>query len=246
MPNQHALTDADLLAAYAPPSGPFVRFNFVSSLDGAATVDGVSAALGGEADSRLFALLRWHADVVLIGAGTLRAEGYEGDLVDAAARQWRADRGLPAHPGIAVISGELQIEADSDFFVHAPVRPVLLTTTAAASSERAERLAEQADIVAVGETITPAGILAACADRSWQRIHAEGGPHVLGTFIDADAVDSFCLTLAPWLTGGQASRIATSRDSSLRRLALHQVLVDGDELLLEYRRASHEGALPRP
>lgn len=239
MHNSPELTDADLLAAYAPPAGPFVRFNFVSSLDGAATVDGVSGGLGGEADGRVFALLRWHADVVLIGAGTIRAEGYEGELVGAEARAWRAEHGLAPHPAIAIVSGELDLDPDSDFFTQAPVRPVLFTTVSAAASSAAQRFGDRADVVPVGEGITPAGILAACAERFWHMIHAEGGPHVLGTFIDADAVDSFCLTLAPVLTGGDAPRVAASAEASLRRLTLQQVLRDGDELLLEYRRPAH-------
>ncbi len=50
-----------------------VRLNFVSSIDGAATRDGRSGGLGGPADKRYFDLLRRVADVVVVGAGTVRA-----------------------------------------------------------------------------------------------------------------------------------------------------------------------------
>ncbi|WP_279402961.1 hypothetical protein [Arthrobacter sp. JCM 19049] len=55
------LSDNQLLERYAIDRRPYVRFNFVSSLDGSAQVGGVSAALGSAADQRLFKLLRRQA-----------------------------------------------------------------------------------------------------------------------------------------------------------------------------------------
>ena len=80
-PGGSALTDAALAALYdypdlgAPPAR-WLRANMVASLDGAATVDGHSGGLSNEADQQVFAMLRAHADVILVGAGTARAEGY--------------------------------------------------------------------------------------------------------------------------------------------------------------------------
>jgi hypothetical protein len=92
-----ALDDEQLLECYgiADRSKPSVRFNFVSSIDGAATADGLSGGLSGKADKRVFDILRRLCDVVLIGAGTLRAEGYgamrlDGPLVDALRRAPRS------------------------------------------------------------------------------------------------------------------------------------------------------------
>ncbi len=53
-----------------------VRLNMIASVDGATSVDGVSGALGGGADHRVFFALRSVADVVLVAAGTMRAEDY--------------------------------------------------------------------------------------------------------------------------------------------------------------------------
>lgn len=67
-----AIVYADLPA----PARPGVRLNMIASLDGAATVDGLSGGLGGPADHRVFTALRELADVVLVAAGTVRAERY--------------------------------------------------------------------------------------------------------------------------------------------------------------------------
>ena len=108
--------DAALLHSYAPPSGtdPFVRFNFVSSIDGAATLGGLSGELGTAADKRVFMLLRRAADVILVGAGTVRAEGYDGELLDAASRAWRLERGMSECPVLAVVSGHLDLDAGGE------------------------------------------------------------------------------------------------------------------------------------
>jgi len=95
-----ALDDDALAAHYAYPTdrnGPFVRVNFVTSVDGGVSVDGVSGGLGSAADRRVFSVLRLLADVVLVGAGTVRAGGYRG------AR--RPTLGRAAPPPIAVVTG---------------------------------------------------------------------------------------------------------------------------------------------
>ena len=75
------LDDDALARCYAYPrhlERPWVRANFVNSIDGAFTVDGVSAGLGTDADHRVFGLLRELAEVIVVGAGTVRAENYGG------------------------------------------------------------------------------------------------------------------------------------------------------------------------
>ena len=71
--------ETDLVAAYAMER-PALRVNFVASADGAATLDGRSGGLGNANDQHILGLLRQLADVLVVGAGTLRAEGY-GPLV---------------------------------------------------------------------------------------------------------------------------------------------------------------------
>ena len=91
-------TPEELHAHYPRPDRPGVRANFIASADGAATREGRSGSLGDAADRRMFELLRREADVVLVGAGTLRDEGYGGFRLDDASAAWRVGAGMPAHP----------------------------------------------------------------------------------------------------------------------------------------------------
>lgn len=99
-------TRADLFAAYAVPegSGRHLRVNFVESADGAVTLDGRSGPLGGATDRTLLQVLRAMADVVLVGAGTVRIEGYEGIEVGDEDSAWRRGHGLSDQPALAVVS----------------------------------------------------------------------------------------------------------------------------------------------
>ena len=67
----------------------WLRANFIASLDGAATVGGKTGALGGPGDRAVFGVLRELADVILVGAGTVRIEGYSGARSTVAQRQRR-------------------------------------------------------------------------------------------------------------------------------------------------------------
>jgi riboflavin biosynthesis pyrimidine reductase len=215
-------------------TGPGLRANFVSSLDGAATLDGRSGGLSGEADKRVFSLLRRLADVVLVGAGTVRAEGYQGELVDAASRAWRVAHGRAPHPALAIVSGSLELDAGSELFTRSPVRPTVFTT-AHAPHERREALSAVADIVVCGtDTLDAHGLRAALGD---VRVLCEGGPHLFATLLAADVVDELCLTVAPSLAGGESIRIAEGQEQLPRGMGLGHALVSDDWLLLRYVRA---------
>jgi riboflavin biosynthesis pyrimidine reductase len=96
----------DHVSAYAPADRgvPMLRMNMVSSLDGAATLDGRSGGLGGPADQALMGTLRMLADVILAGENTVRIEGYEGELISPEAKRWRVGHGLPESPLFVVAS----------------------------------------------------------------------------------------------------------------------------------------------
>ncbi|MCG2622751.1 pyrimidine reductase family protein [Arthrobacter sp. I2-34] len=233
-------TDAQLLDWYAVPAReqPWVRFNFVASLDGAATHEGRAGGLGDAVDQHVFMLLRRQADVILVGAGTVRAEGYAGPLLSEADCRWRLANGLPAHPGIAVVSGSLDLDPDGAFFAQAPVRPLLLTT-ARADAGRRRALAPVADIVDAGtESAEPALMVAALAARGHRSIHSEGGPVLFGAFQAAGLVDELCLTVSPVLAGGTGKRIADAvTEHPLQQLELVHILESGGMLLLRYIKA---------
>ena len=193
---------------------PWVSFNFISSIDGAASLDGLSGELGNAWDQRVFSLLRQSADVIVVGAQTIRAEGYGGELLSATAQKWRTENWMPAHPPLAIVSGTLDLAADLEVFSKAPVQPLILTL-ASAPQERRDALARVAEIVTVGtDSLDVELIISALTARGLTRIHSEGGPTLLGTFATAGKVDELSLTISPMLVGGSAGRIARDRSSS--------------------------------
>ncbi|MDQ0735554.1 pyrimidine reductase family protein [Arthrobacter agilis] len=227
------------LYAYPPTDRPFVRFNFVAAADGAATSGGLSAGLGNDGDQRIFAVLRRLADVVLVGAGTIRAEGYAGSLVDDDARAWRSAHGLAAHPAVAVISGSLDLDPAGGFLGGAPVRPLILTSAAAPPDRRAA-LAEVADVVDCGgDTVEVPAVLAELHRRDLLKVLCEGGPAVFGGFTRSDAVDELCLSISPLLAGGDGPRIAAGGGPEAPvALTLASLLAEDSALYTRYRRAS--------
>ncbi|MGM7668835.1 pyrimidine reductase family protein [Microbacterium sp. A93] len=234
------LTDDELVAFYAPPADVsdrlWVRFNFVCSADGAATLDGLSGGLGTAADRRLFALLRRPADVLLVGAGTVRAEGYAGEFVSAEDRAWREARGLPGHPGLAVVSGSLDLDPEGGFLSTAPVRPLILTTTGADSGRR-RAIEEVADVVDCGEhRAEPARIRAELARRGHRLVHSEGGPSLFGSFSAAGEADELCLSLSPLAAGPAGRRIIGGPEpAEASALDLVGLLEEAGALFLRYR-----------
>lgn len=225
--------DEQLLSWYGMPERPegWVRFNFVASVDGAATVQGRSGGLGNADDFRVLHLLRRLADVLLVGAGTVRVEGYGGDLLGEDGRAWRVARGLSPHPPVAVVSGRLDLDPGSPVFTDAVARPIVVTTEQA-DAERRRALARVADVVDAGQaSVDPVTAVRALAERGLVRVLSEGGPTLLGAFQQADAVDDLCLSLSPALVGGTGPRIAVGAGEHLRRLQLAHVL-EGEGLLL--------------
>jgi len=236
------LGDDELIADLANPSGPWLRVNFVSSVDGAATTAGVSGGLGDASDKRMFELLRRVSDVVLVGAGTVRDEGYGALRVSGESADWRVKRSLPPHPVFAIVSGSLDLDPTSTIFTDAPVRPVLITTerASAASMARFDGLAEI--VVAGAETLDLRAALDALHELGLNRVLNEGGPSLFGSLIAADAVDELCLTLSARLEAGDARRIAHGALEVPATLQLERVLRHDSTLLLRYRR----GQAPSP
>ncbi|HZZ46524.1 MAG TPA: pyrimidine reductase family protein [Pseudonocardia sp.] len=226
--------DVDELAArYAYPdplTRPYVRVNFVTSADGAVAMDGRSRGLSSKPDRRVFRLLRDLCDVVLVGAGTARAERYRGVRRRAGTRD---DRAAPAR--IAVVTSSAELDPASGLFTDTEVAPLVLTTPDA-PSERLDRLATAgAEVVTCGTE--PTQLLGALEERGLRRVLCEGGPVLFGRLIEADAVDELCLTHTPLLVAGDAGRIAGGTRPVTRQLRLASVLTEEDALLLRYLRS---------
>ncbi|WP_431277892.1 pyrimidine reductase family protein [Leifsonia poae] len=208
------------------------------SVDGAATHQGLSGGLSDAADKRVFDILRRLCDVVLVGAGTVRAEGYSAMRVDEVSERHRMAHGMTAHPVFAIVSASLDLDPASPIFTEAPERPIVFTTELSRPDTR-DALAEVADVLIFGRDRVEAGqMIQALADRGLSRIHCEGGPHLLGDLIASRVLDELCLTLSPRLEAGVATRI-TAGASPINPVGLRlaHTLVAGETLLLRYVRA---------
>ncbi|OHV43303.1 hypothetical protein CC117_11640 [Parafrankia colletiae] len=233
-------TEVDLDIVYGLPeltAGiPHIRSNFVASVDGAIEIDGRSGDLGGPADLRVFRALRWLADVVLVGAGTVRTEDYGPVPVPAARQEIRVAAGLAPIPPVAVVSGRLDLDPDARLFGGA-VRPLLLTCEAAPIELR-RALEPVADVVSCGErTVEPAAVLAALAERGLLRVLTEGGPTLHSQLARAGLLDEVCVTLAPVLAGpARLGMMAGASWTAPQHLRLLHVLEEDGSLFLRFGR----------
>ena len=189
------LSDDELTELYAPPSGPWLRVNFVSTVDGAAQgSDGLSKGINNDADKRVFDALRSRADCLVVGAGTLRTEAYD----------------VPRLPLVVVSrSGDLPPTLRD-----APPGRVLMATVASADglAEVREQLGAENVLVLGEEEVDLVALKQELADRGWAEQLCEGGPSLFADLLAAGVVDELCWTVVPMLTGGDAVRIATGSE----------------------------------
>ena len=203
------LSDDDLSRLYEWPKDGGVRANFVSTLDGSAVGgDSRSGSINTAADGRIFHLQRELADCVLVGAGTVRAEGYR--------------RG--AKPIVVVTRGghlpQSLASGDGD---------VILATCGSSGRTDGDDVwvegDDEVDLLAVVARLHKAGM---------SRVLAEGGPHLFHDLLHVGVVDEFALTLAPRIVGGDHLRVVAGMplggESGLDAEILH--LLEGDGSLL--------------
>lgn len=215
---------------------PHLRLNFVSSLDGAATLDGRSGGLGNPQDQRVMELLRTLSDVVLVGAGTVRVEGYGSLSLGHDSVRWRVDHGLSTQPVFAIISGRLDLDPAAGPFADPPVRPLIFTHDGAPADRRRE-LSRVADVLSCGaDAVDLRQVRAELNARALPQMLCEGGPSLLGSMLAADVVDELCLSLGATMVGGESRRIAVSDEETVRQMRLAGVLRADDMLLLRYLR----------
>jgi riboflavin biosynthesis pyrimidine reductase len=196
------LTASGLADLYAFPRGRWLRSNFVSTLDGSGVgPDGRSGSINTPADNRVFALQRDLCDAVLVGAGTVRAEGYQ--RVTPTARR-------PAPPALVVVSGSGRVPSGLERPVEGRGAGLLVTCAGAGSAalDRARRaLGEDAVVVAGGDHVHLPAALDALADRGLRHVLCEGGPTLLAAALAAGVVDELALSVVPTVVGGDGTRI---------------------------------------
>lgn len=221
---------AHYLADARPPHDgrPWVVMGMISSLDGSAVVDGGSTALGGPPDRQVFRALRAAADVIVVGAGTVRSERYRAAALPDDLRDWRNRRGMSDNPRIAIVTESLQIDPTDSL---AAARPLVFTTEASAGSASAG-VDDWAEVVTVGaSSVDPPQMLAHLSRSGVHTVLVEGGPRLNGAL--ADYVDEVCLTVSPTLAGGEGPRIVHGPPAG-RTASLDRVVHSEGFLLLRY------------
>lgn len=221
--------EAELVELFGTPAR-HVRANMIATLDGGGTGrDGVTASINGPADLRVFRVLRALAEVVLVGAGTARDEGYRALEVPAGLVDERARRGLPPQIELAIVTASGMLP---DPLLDA-ARPPFVVTTADAPAVDALRARVGEDHVLAhgsGGEVDLAAALEALAARGLGRVLAEGGPGLLGQLVAQGLVDELCLTWSPVLVGGPAPRILRSEawlDPARHLTPVHLLHADG-------------------
>jgi riboflavin biosynthesis pyrimidine reductase len=225
---------ADLEDEYAVIADRHVRANFVLSLDGIVEVDGRCGCLGGGADRAAFMAMRAVADVVLVGAGTVRQEHYGPVRLDAAAQERRRGRRQVPVPPLAIVSNRADLDPAARVFT-TETKPLLLTSAAAAV--RRPDLTGVAEVIACGDQWVDVTVaLAALQDRGLGRVLCEGGPTLLRSLVGANLLDELCCTTSPLLAGpGHRGLLGDQPLTDLISLSLASVLEGDDMLLARYQ-----------
>jgi len=228
---------------------PRVFANFVATADGVVAIPSLSQsnkliAAGSAADRFVMGLLRACADAVVLGAGTLTAS--PGGLwspqqaypdASAAYSELRAALGLTASPEIVILSSSGALDPAHPLFEAGAV----VLTTDVGRTLLGDRLPAATSVVSLGAggALDPTAAVGALRARGHRLLLHEGGPHVIGSWLAAGAVDDLFLTVSPLLTGRALldPRLALVEGADLLpglRLRLDGVRRDTDHLFVRY------------
>jgi riboflavin-specific deaminase-like protein len=239
LPDPGPVTVEQQLDSYHPWEGaheerPLVAMNFAATVDGRATIAGVSGPIGSATDTAMLAGLRTRFDAVMIGAGTMRAERY-GRLVKKQETQQRREQlGLPAEPLMVIVSGRLDLPWDAPLFSEGG--QVLVFT---ASEAEPPEVAASLEIVRDQDFVDIVAALRHLRrERGIRALLCEGGPGLHGELEGGGLVDDLFLTIAPKLSGGEAPRIIEGDLPDIAPLELAWLLEENSELFARYRRRS--------
>jgi len=183
----------------------------VASVDGTTVIDHRSTGLSSAVDQAVLAVLRSLADVVIVGAGTVRAERYgppkkAGQRIGVVSRRGDIDPRLPLFTSGA---GFLILPEDAPHVEVASVR------------------------AGVGEL----DLAGALGQLDVAVVQAEGGPRLNGALLEADLIDELNLTISPQLAGGDGPRLTSQAHAASRRMQLAHVMEDDSFLFTRYVRA---------
>jgi riboflavin-specific deaminase-like protein len=209
---------------------PYVVLNMVESLDGRATIGGSVGELTSDVDQRILYGLRAQTDALLVGAGTVRNEGYGGLFPDL-------PEGDP-QPIVAIVSGRVDLPPDLALLGESGARIVLATShpDATLGFDHAASV-DYLRVPAAGGRADTASILAALRrDHGVRSIVCEGGPTLNEALLGAGLVDELFLSLSPLVVGGNERTLAddAAAAGSPRRARLLSAATADDYLFLRY------------
>ena len=212
---------------------PWVMLNMVESVDGATALRGGATALNDADDRSLFLALRSLADVVLVGAQTVRSENLGPIRMNEEMTKYRLEAGFEGEPRLAILTKSLNLDLDGRVFSDQTRRPMVVTGEDA-DDARLATVADVADVIRA-PVLDGAGIVRALGDVDV--ILCEGGPTVNSQLIAADVVDEINLTVSPLFAMGESKRLASGveLDRPLE-LTLDRALVGDRSLFLRYVR----------
>ncbi len=199
-------------------SRPYIISNFVSTIDGVVALDAPGKAIGdvisgaSEHDSAVMGLLRSVADVVIVGAGTLRA---------SPRHIWTAEHIFPAltsaynslrnriaetpTPLNVVVTARANIDPSIPLFQSGEVQVLIITTKLGEERVREMGMPVWVQVIAPRDAVhlTAREMFEAIAvvRPSSKIILVEGGPHLMGELFEERWVDELFLTLAPQIAG---------------------------------------------
>ncbi len=201
-----------------PPDRPYVLANMVMSADGKSVIEGTEQGIGSEIDQRLMRELRVNADVVLNGAGTLRASGTSSRLGDGALEVLRLARGQARTPVAAVLSRSGDLPLRRAFFT-ARDFPAVVYLSAQAREEHRTAIAgtgrPTVTLPAGGEV--PAMLAHMRHELGAEVLLVEGGPTIYAALYAIDAIDEAFLTLGPVVVGGERTLTAVAGERAFTR-----------------------------
>lgn len=237
IPDPGSITVDEQLESYrpweeAPAERPLVAVNFAATVDGRATIGGVSGPIGSTADTAMLSGLRSRFDAVMIGAGTMRAERY-GRLATGKEQRRRRERaGLDPDPLLVIVSGRLDLPWEAPLFSEGG-RVLLLTASAAEPPPTATSV----QVVRHPEFVEMRTALRQLRqEHSVRALLCEGGPGLHGELEGGRMVDDLFLTIAPKLAGGDVPRILEGDLPAVAELELAWLLEQDGELFARYRR----------
>jgi riboflavin-specific deaminase-like protein len=238
LPDPGSTTVEQQLDGYRPwekprEERPLVAVNFATTLDGRATIGGVSGAIGSDTDTAMLAGLRTRFDAVMIGAGTMRAERY-GRLVSKHETRGHRERlGVPPEPLMVLVSGRLDLPWDAPLFTEGG--EILIFTASEAEPPETE---SSVQVVRHDKRVDLAKALRLLRnERGVRAVLCEGGPRLHAQLQADSLVDELFLTTAPKLNGGEdPPSLVEGELPRLVELELAWLLEHDSELFARYRR----------